>query len=331
LNPSWNDFLAQRGARVESGVVAHFGDPAGELEAARSGSVLADLSHLGVLAFSGLDAETFLQAQLSCDVKAVPVGGASLGAYCTAKGRMLADFFLARAPDAFLMLLPRELVASVQKRLRMFVLRSKVEISDASDAWVLLGAAGTAAAAGVAALKLDAGLRFEIPRGRYLVALPPERAPRVWETLSATLRPAGSPAWEWLDIRNGVPFVGLATQDQLVPQMANLELIGGVSFKKGCYPGQEIVARAQYLGKVKRRMFLARLDGGDAPAPGDALYSDDLGDQASGMVVNARPAPQGGYDLLAVAQVSSRHGSTVRLKSPGGPALSFEPLPYDVE
>ena len=134
----------------------------------------------------------------------------------------------------------------------------------------------------------------------------------------------GPRAWRWLDIRNGLPWITAATQDRLVPQMANLELLGGVSFDKGCYTGQEVVARTQHLGKVKRRMFLANVA---APAvAGDELYSEDLGDQASGVVVNAEASPDGGCDMLAAVHSSSRESSPVRLKSLAGPAVRFHPL-----
>jgi len=132
--------------------------------------------------------------------------------------------------------------------------------------------------------------------------------------------------WRWLDIRAGVPLITAATQDRFVPQMINLELIGGVSFSKGCYTGQEIVARSQYLGKLKRRMFLANVDA--TAAAGDNLFGEDLGDQVGGAVVNAEPSPEGGYDLLAVLQTGTRENSTVHLKSLDGPALRFLPLPY---
>jgi folate-binding protein YgfZ len=327
LNASWQNIIQRSGARVEGGVAIDFGDPAAELREAASGNVVADLSHLGVLAFSGADAEDFLQGQLSCDVKGLAEGQATLGAYCTAKGRMLADFFLLRGAGGFLMILPRSLLEPIQKRLRMFVLRAKVVITDASDEWVLLGLAG----APVKSLKVDQGLAFEIPQGRTIVVAQLPAAEQLWNALVASFRPVGTPAWEWLDIRAGIPLIGPATQDQLVPQMANLELVGGVSFTKGCYPGQEIVARSQYLGKVKRRMYLASVEGGAVPRAGDALFSEDLGDQASGLVVNVQPSPEGGFDLLAVAQVASREGSVVRVGSPAGPALRFQPLPYKVE
>ena len=343
MNAAWQRWLESLGAHVEDGVVRDFGDPRGEREAARSGSVLADLSHLGVLDFTGQDAESFLQGQLSCDVGAMGADASSYGSYCTPKGRMLADFLLWRAQGGFRMALSRSLAAPIQKRLRMYVLRSKVQVADASDAVVLLGASGVAASEGLATLAAEvpqragearplgeSGTLVALGSARFLLALPVESATGLWSGLAARLRPVGSPCWEWLDIRNGVPLVTVRTQDQFVPQMANLELIGGVNFNKGCYPGQEIVARTQYLGKVKRRMFLAHLESEAPPMPGDEIFSDDIPGQASGMVVSAQPAPGGGHDLLAVVQLSSRESSTVHLRSPDGPVLGFLELPYAV-
>ena len=343
MNAALQGWLESLGAHVEDGKVQDFGDPRGELEAARGRSVLADLSHLGVLDFTGADAESFLQGQLSCDVQAMDADSSSYGSYCTPKGRMLADFLLWHAAGGFRMALSRGLVAPIQKRLRMYVLRSKVQVADASDAVALLGASGDAASAALGSLVAEVpqragearpfgegGTLVALGSARYLLAVPMDGARDVWTGLAARLRPVGTPCWEWLDIRNGVPLVTARTQEQFVPQMANLELIGGVNFNKGCYPGQEIVARTQYLGKVKRRMFLAHLESEAAPMPGEEIFSDDLPGQSSGMVVNAQPAPEGGYDLLAVVQLSSRESSTVRLRSPEGPVLRFLELPYAV-
>ena len=343
MNAAWQGWLESLGAKGEDGVVRDFGDPRGELEAARSRSVLADLSHLGVRDFTGEDAESFLQGQLSCDVRAMGVDSGSYGSYCTPKGRMLADFLLWRMAGGFRMALSRSLVAPIQKRMRMYVLRSKVQVADASDAVALLGASGEAAPAALGSIAAEVpqrtgearplgegGTLIALGGARYLLAVPVESARGLWSGLAARLRPVGTPCWEWLDIRNGVPLVTARTQEQFVPQMANLELIGGVNFNKGCYPGQEIVARTQYLGKVKRRMFLAHLESEAPPMPGEEIFSDDLPGQSSGMVVSAQPAPEGGYDMLAVVQLSSRESSTVHLRSPEGPVLRFLELPYAV-
>jgi tRNA-modifying protein YgfZ len=356
MNSAWQQWLQSAGARVENDQVQDFGDPQGELDAARSGSVLADLSHLGVLDFTGPDSEAFLQAQLSCDVRSIGATSSSYGSYCTPKGRMLADFLLWRLSAAqpadmstgFRMVLSRSIVAPVQKRLRMYVLRLKVQVTDASDSTVLLGVSGDAPVPALRSVLADApqqthdhelarfgegGTAISLPgKRRFLIAAAVESAPKLWNGLAAALRrPVGTPCWEWLDIRSGFPLVTARTQEQFLPQMVNLELIGGVSFKKGCFPGQEIVARTQHLGKVKRRMFLAHVDETRSPpSPGDDVYSDDIPDQASGTVVNAQAAPGGGYDLLAVVHHSSRESSVVRLHSTDGPVLRFLNMPYTV-
>src|SRR5262245_58336494 len=342
MHPDWLVFLASRGASVTDGIVRDFGDAARERAATAGGSVVADLSQYGLLAAGGADARTFLHAQLSCDVESLADDTAAYGAYCTAKGRVLANFLLWSEGAAFLLLLPRALVPGIRKRLQMFVLRSKVTLTDRSDDLVVLGLAGTgsraalqgltgSAPAGLLTIARGGGVTgIEIDGGRFVAIVPVAQAAAAWERVAGELTPVGAPCWEWLEIAHGLPWITAATQDQFVPQMANLELIGGVNFHKGCYPGQEIVARTQYLGKPKRRLFLAHVDADASPAPGDALVADGGGDQSAGTVVNAAPAPQGGFDLLAVVQTASADAATVRLGSPGGPPLRFRPLPYAV-
>ncbi len=342
MHPDWLAFLARRGANVADGAVRDFGDPPRERAAAAAGSIVADISHYGLLTAAGADARAFLHGQLSCDVEGLPEGAAVYGAYCTAKGRVLANFLLWSAAGTFFMLLPRALAPGIRKRLQMFVLRSKVVLEERGDDPVVLGVAGPAAAAPLAALVNavptgplqvahgDGVTAIAIHGGRFVVVAPVARAPAIWDLFAAALTSVGAPCWEWLEITSGLPWITAATQDQFVPQMANLELVGGVNFRKGCYPGQEIVARMQYLGKPKRRLFLAHVDAETSPAPGEALVADGAGDQAAGTVVNAAPAPEGGFDLLAVVQTASADNATVRLGSPAGPALRFRPLPYPV-
>jgi len=341
MHTDWTDFLRARGAVLADGVARDFGDPAAERVAAREGDVVADLSHLGLIAVTGTDARAFLHAQLSCDIQALGTAQASPCAYCSPKGRMIASFLVWPEADGFSLVLARSIVASTIKRLRMFVLRSKVALADCTDERRLFGAAGPSAERALRAIagpvpESDhrvahaAGTTIvRVAPSRFLVATAPARAPALWDALSTTLRPVGTPCWEWLEIRDGIPLVTARTQDELVPQMANLEVLGGVSFQKGCYPGQEIVARTQYLGKSRRRMFLARVEGA-SPAAGDPLYSEDLGAQASGMILNAAPAPEGGHDVLAVVLAPAGSAGAVHLGSPSGPPLRFRPLPYAV-
>jgi folate-binding protein YgfZ len=302
---------------------------------------VSTLDHLGALLFSGDDAEAFLQGQLSCNVEQVGPRSSSYGAFCTPKGRMIANFLLLRDDAGFVMVLSRDLVPAVHKQISRFVLRSKVKVSDPSPAVVLAGAMGARAERALAGVFPEVpgapgevrtvpgiGAIVRVRDGRWLLALTAERGLSVLAGLESHLTPADARLWRWTDIRSGLPLITAATQDQFIPQMVNLELIGGVSFEKGCYTGQEVVARTQHLGKVKRRMYLANVP--VVAQAGDVTYSDDLGEQASGMVVNAEPSPDGGFDLLAVVHAASRERSTVHLKAPDGPVLRFFALPYAV-
>lgn len=295
----------------------------------------AELQRLGLLSCNGDEARAFLHAQLTSDIAGLGGGEARLAGWCSAKGRLLATFLVVASGGEFLLQLPRELAPDVAKRLSMFILRAKAKLVDASDAWVQFGVWGGGAAERLAALGLDtpqglmravpadAGIVVQVAAQRYLVLAPAARRAR----LAALANAAGEDAWALEEIRAGRPQVVRATQDHFVPQMLNLERLGAVDFKKGCYPGQEIVARTQYRGVLKRRMVRARVA---APASaGDELFADDLPGQASGAVVNAAAAPAGGSELLAVAQISALEGARpLRLRAADGPALELLPLPY---
>ncbi len=172
------------------------------------------------------------------------------------------------------------------------------------------------------------GSVIKISDSRFLVSTPAPNAASLWTALGQRAQPVGSSCWDWLNIRSGIPVILPQTQEQFVAQMVNLELLGGVNFNKGCYPGQEIVARMQYLGKLKRRMYLAHLSGSGAPQAGDELFSAEMEGQTCGMIVNAAPAPGGGYDVLATVQISTRETQAAHWKSLHGGTLEFLPLPY---
>jgi folate-binding protein YgfZ len=170
--------------------------------------------------------------------------------------------------------------------------------------------------------------RVGFPDGRILVVAPDAAADALQTKLAGEAASVAPEVWRWLGIRAGVPVIGAATQDLFVPQTANWDLLGGVSFQKGCYPGQEIVARTQYLGRLKERMHLFHVDGPPSP-PATKIYGAVFGDQACGTVVNAAAAPDGGSDLLAILQLSALDGA-LRVGSPIGPALAPLPLPYAI-
>jgi hypothetical protein len=342
LPSAWPAQLAARGATIADQRVLHFGDPAAELAAARNGPVVCDLSHLGTIAATGADTDTFLQGQLSNDIRQVTPERAQYSSYNSPKGRMLASFLIYRTAAAIHLQLPRELVEPIRKRLAMFVLRSKVTLIDASAGHVRLGVAGSGAEALVAAavgrvpevpLEVAPGdgmTAIRLPGDRFELVAALEKGLALWQALAATARPVGAAVWDWLEIQAGIPAITAATQDEFVLQMVNLDLLGGVSFQKGCYTGQEIVARTHYLGKLKRRMYLAHVPDGSRPVPGMELYSDDLGGQSSGMVVNAARAPGGGFHLLAVIQMASAAAHPIHLGAADGPVLELAALPYPV-
>jgi hypothetical protein len=335
---SWKTFLQSQGAAIEADSVLHYGDPAAERVAATDGTIVADLSQLGVIALRGEDTPAFLQGQLSNDVRALHADNAQWSGYCNPKGRLLGNFLAWRQGEDYCLQLSGDILAGVLKRLSMFILRAKVQARDASDENVRLVVAGRQALAAVTAamgavpeaamhsVAGEAGQVIRLGDDKFVLSIAPGRAAAVWQALRQSATPVGAPVWDWLRLNAGIPMIVAATQELFVPQMVNLEVIGGVSFQKGCYPGQEIVARSQYLGKLKRRMFLAHVDA--EAAPGDPLYSADMDGQATGTVVNAAPAPAGGFDVLAVAQVESANTQTLHLKAADGAALALKPLPY---
>ena len=301
-----------------------------------------DLVHIGLIRFSGTEAQAFLHNQLTCDVGALASGSSTYGAYCTPKGRVLTTFLLWRAGEEFFMQLPTSLREPIQKQLSKYILRAKVKAADVSSEWVLLGIAGKDSEAVVrqavgAVPNVVHGLAqtpdatvIKLSGERYEIVAARNKAQAILASLASTTEKAGSDYWCWLDIRAGIANILPATQEVFVPQMVNLDLIGGVSLTKGCYPGQEIVARMHYRGTLKQRMYLANVSGTQLPEPGDKLYSPDFGEQACGTIVNAARSPEGGHVVLAVIQIASAEKGDVHWKTPNGPALKLLPLPYKV-
>ena len=347
MKPEWKGFLEDAGAEFdEQGVVTSFGSQRRELSVALTGNVFSDLSHMALISVHGKDAQDFLQGQLTNDVREVDAGHSQLTAYCSPKGRMLALFRLFRIDDSFYLSLPESLVEPVLKRLRMFVLRSDVTLEEVTDTFVHLGISGPEAPAELEALvggevpgEVDAVLTtpdysiIRIPgiEPRFEVYGTLDACTRIWEGLNVRCAPVGAPAWGLLNVLAGVPQIHPETVEAFVPQMANLHLLNGVSFKKGCYTGQEVVARMQYLGKLKRRMYLAHVDSDQVPAPGTEIFSEQDPEQAAGKVVEAHPHPDGGCMLLAVIQIERAEKDRLHLGTATGPVLELQDLPYPFE
>jgi len=288
------------------------------------------LTHLGVIRARGNDATSFLQGQLTSDVAGLGPDEARLAGFCSAKGRLQATFIVWKAADAILLACAADLLAPTLKRLSMFVLRAQCKLSDASAEVGLSGVIGEAAVALMADAK---PWRTRDAEGRLLIRLPDAAgtarglvASSGDTSIDATAASISLDHWRWLEVQSAIPTIEAATVDRFVPQMLNFELVGGVDFQKGCYPGQEVVARSQYRGTIKRRMFLFDADVPMRPGT-EVFHAGDPG-QPAGMVVNAAPHPDTGWSALVEAKIAAREGGALHLGSPEGPMLRPAELPY---
>jgi len=334
----WQDFLISQGATIENNQVTAF---AGNNGIVADQTILADLSHIGLLQLDGEDAADFLQGQVTNDVKKLDGSNFQYAGYCIPKGRLLA-LFLAFTHQGHLHLqVNRELLEPILKRLKMYVMRSKVTIKDASDDIIRFGIAGPQAlsamgtcfgtdnlpqqAYALSTLAQATLLRLPGDTPRYQIYTTNEHAAGIWATLSKQAKPADKAQWDYWEIQAGIPDIAPATQEAFVPQMINLDALDGINFKKGCYTGQEIVARTHYLGKVKRRTQLAHVKSEQTPQIGDDVTSNN---EIVGKIVRSAPAPEGGYLLLAEIRLEILEQGSELLWQ--GIALEIKPLPYQL-
>ena len=333
----WLDSLPLSGfdADLESA-----GNPLDDARRTATETIVAPLAHLGLIQAQGEDALPFLHNLMTNDVKSLAENDLRRAGFCTAKGRLMTDFLIWRTDDGVMLQLSADVLAPILKKLSMYVLRAKVKLSDASNALARIGLAGPQAIALLQQVGLPQaatmqqqvfadGVVLGLGEQRFEIVIATAKAAALWQALSTIAQPVGIAAWRSLDIAAGVPLITAPIVEAFVPQMVNLELIGGVSFKKGCYPGQEIVARTHYLGKVKRRMYRAHTDA--TVLAGTSVYAPETGDQACGTVVSSAPAAQGGVDLLFSAQSSTVANGEIHLGALAGPLVQILTLPYPIE
>ena len=288
---------------------------------------IAPISHLGVIRVQGEDAASFLHGQLTNDFALLDMQHARLAAFCNAKGRMQASFIgFKRAQDDILLLLSKDLLAQTLKRLSMFVLRAKAKLSDATDQFQILGIVGTEL------LQADTpAWSLEQRDGAHWVQLYPVagQARALWVAEANVAAPQGpalsADAWRWTEVAGGIATLSAPVFELFVPQMLNYESVGGVNFKKGCYPGQEVVARSQFRGTLKRRAYL--VESAHAMHAGQEIFAADDAEQATGTVVQAAPAPTGGWQAIISMQTSASD-QTLTLDGPQGAAVRVLSLPY---
>jgi folate-binding protein YgfZ len=335
----WHDFLSAQGAVFEASELQSFGDSRNELAAA-NGNIITSLSHLGLLEISGEDAVSFLQGQVTNDVKKLDGSNSQYAGYCSPKGRLLALFLAFAHADHLHLQMPVSILEPIMKRLKMYVMRSKVVITEKSADILCFGIAGPNAQSTLTTLfnkvpqaaqeliTLDDAtlLRLAGDTPRYQVFTHTENAERIWNALSSNCTKVGKSVWDYLEIQAGIPEIVPATQEAFVPQMVNLDSLDGINFKKGCYTGQEIVARTHYLGKVKRRTQLANINTEEIPQAGDTIQVVGH-EEAIGQIVRAAPAPNGGVDALIEIRLENLN-STDEFPVWKGKKLEFKALPY---
>jgi folate-binding protein YgfZ len=346
---NWIEYLSSHGARFhidEAAQVEDFGRVLSPDDLAAG--FVATVTDQGLIGITGEEAASFLHNQLTNDVEHLGAQDARLAGYCTPKGRLQATLLYWRDAESIYLQLPRAIQAPLQKRLTMFVLRAKAKLRDATGEPAREAVLGIGGAKGEAALRQHVDALPAAPYGktegafgtvirladafgapRYLWLTSGESAVAALPSLSSQLALGGNEAWRLAAIHAGVPQVTLRTQEQFVPQMINFELLGGVNFKKGCYPGQEIVARSQYLGKLKRRTALASVDNA-AVLAGDEVFAATDPDQPCGMIVNAAANGRGGADVLVEMKLDAL-GQQVHLGSIAGTPLRFLPMPYPLD
>lgn len=294
-------------------------------------SGVATLTHLGVIKIVGEEAAKFIHGQLTQDFSLLGQDAARLAAFCTAKGRMQASFIgFKRGTNEILLVCSRDILAPTLKRMSMFVMRAKAKMSDASDEFALYGLVGSAIE-NVAACAMPVWSKADFGNVNVVNLYPADGVPRqLWVGPTGTPQPNGDvlalETWLWSEVRSAVATITAPVVEAFVPQMLNFESVGGVNFKKGCYPGQEVVARSQFRGTLKRRAFVAHAN---APlAAGDEIFGASGDDQPVATVVQVAAAPDGGFDAIICAQLSAIAEGALHLRSTGGPELTLLPLPY---
>lgn len=297
------------------------------------------LDHEGLLAVRGADAAKFLQGQVTCNLNYLSPNQSSLGARCTPKGRMLSSFRIVAVEGGYLLAMARELLEAQLTELQKYAVFSKSKLSDESAAWVRFGLSGADTL--LSELDLDLGsaadsvastdglLALRLADGRTELWAPASEAAALQSKLSTQLPQAELNQWLLAQIRAGIGQVFGATRELFIPQMINLQALGGVSFKKGCYTGQEIVARMQYLGKLKRRLYRLTLASEETPAAGCELFSPVHGSSVGEVVLAARTATA--VELLAVLQEDAVTDGRIHLASLEGPSLTLLDLPYQLD
>ena len=344
MNSIWQKYLTQLGAVIKNNQVVSFGstcDPIYSIEH----TYLCELSILGVIHATGEEAQSFLHSQFTNDLNRVTSDLSQLSCYCNPKGRMLSIFRVYKKDADYYLILPRDVLEQTLSKLNMFKLRAKVELSNQSDELAIFGIAGPDTELILDELNLTLPqkihqcvqtnnltlIRLHSENIRVLVIADPESAISIYKQLNDKISLATSHAWDLHDIYSGIPQVTSNISESFIPQMTNLDLIDGVSFSKGCYPGQEVVARTHYLGKPNRRMYRIQIADENPVEPAVNIFSPEDETQPVGKIVVAQKTSCDSSEALVVLRTEKENDKDLHLGSISGPKVSIQSLPYSLE
>ena len=344
MTEDWKHFLLANGAEFDNDFLSGFGNIDLERRASVGGDVMCDLSQsYRLLAIQGEDAREFLQGQLTNDINGLSPETSQLSGFCNPKGRLIANFRLMQNGDTLFAIVPQDVFDTTLQKLQFYIVRAQVVIGDASEALVHIGVSGDRAAAQLRehlgalpedlhdVLQHERYMVIKVGDERYQVFGNLEDSKSLWQHLDVQCAAVGGQHWQLLNIRDGIGEITAATCEAFVPQMLNMDLLGAISFDKGCYTGQEIVARTHYLGKQKRRMYRIKILSDTPPAAGDELATDSSGEnQYTGTLVTVQPATDNGYEALAVIQIKAAETEALKLKHSAS-QIELLPLPYSFE
>ena len=344
MNESWYKFLTEQGAVIENGRVT-------SLASIKTNNFqldetyLCDLSNLGVIHAYGNEAQSFLQSQFTNDLNQVSNDTSQLSSYCNPKGRILSIFRIYKADDSYFLVLPRDVLALTLQKLTMYKLMSKVEFADESDDRIVFGIAGPETSSVLKKLNLSIPekendciqvnettvIKISEEYTRILFICNEIKAVSLCKKIIKEIPIATSALWDLHDIQNGIAQITANTSEAFIPQMVNLEIIGGVNFQKGCYPGQEVVARTHYLGKPNRRMYKISIEGENTPEAGTNIFSAEDDNQPVGKVVTAQKNSNNSSAALIVLRTAKKDEKNLRIDSISDHKITVQTLPYSVD
>ncbi len=338
MNNDWKEYLQTNGVQLF--------DETADNKKADNTNIICDLSQFSVIVIAGDDAASFIQGQFTNDVNTVDEKNSQLSAICNNKGRMIANFRLFKHQNNYFLSLKSDLVEATIQHLQNYILRAHIAIQDVSEQLIAIGVSGKNAtdllAPFINNINTDVDsisfnenyIAIRVPGSqlRYEIFCSYDHAIALWKKISAQAEVVNSSSWDYLNIQSGIPFIDANNREEFVPQMANMELINGVSFSKGCFTGQEIVARMHYLGKLKKRCYKININTDKKPETGDKLFAENArAGQNTGAIISVEKNPEAGYDALAVIQIADIESKLFlhNTKADANEAsITVEDLPY---